>query len=231
MKMGTVVRSIFAWGIYLFYIFYIALAVLYSYTFRTEDGQLGAEIFRYFTNDSNILCALTCVPALFYMLRLKKGKAVRMPVWILILRYVGTVSVTLTLVTVMVYLGRIYGYQSMLAGEDLFLHLIGPALMIFTFVFLESDRPLLRRYTWTALIPVLIYGGFYIHFALVLRPKKGGWRDFYALNTGNRWYLSLFIMLAGTYLLGLILRVLHNAMYLTRKDNRGENHTAVNVLK
>ena len=217
MKKSTIVRSILAWGVYIFYIVFTALAILQAYTHRTYEGhQLGTEIFRYFTNDSAIFCALTCIPALFYMLVLRGGHASRMPSWILILRFAGTVSVALTMGTVAAYLGPLYGYEYMFAGEDLFLHLVGPVLMIFTFIFLESDRPLLRRYTWTALIPVQLYAIYYIHNVLVISKKKGRWPDFYAFNTNNRWYMSLLFMLIITYLIGLILRVLHNTMYLAR---------------
>ncbi len=71
-----------------------------------------AVIFRYFTVDSNILCAVSCVFSLIHMLLGNKTESKA----VMLFRYAGTAAVTVTMMTVLLFLGPLYGYASMFPG-------------------------------------------------------------------------------------------------------------------
>ncbi|MBR3107565.1 MAG: hypothetical protein IKH30_10335 [Clostridia bacterium] len=157
-------------------------------------------IFRYFTVDSNILCAVSCVFSLFYALRRGSGSKA-----VMLLRYAGTAAVTVTMMTVLLFLGILYGYPAMLSGWNLWLHLLGPILAIVSFVWLERDGTFPeKKHLPLAMLPVLVYGIVYYIMVILL----GEWPDFYGFNMSGVWYLSYAGMMAGTALIGVILRKL-----------------------
>lgn len=159
-------------------------------------------IFRYFTVDSNILCAASCVFSLIRTLRGNKagGKAV------MLFRYAGTAAVTVTMMTVLLFLGPLYGYDSMFSRWNLWLHLLGPILAIVSFVWLERDGTFPeKKHLMISMLPVIVYGVVYLVMVVMIGNDKGGWPDFYAFNRSGRWYLSYAAMLAGTALIGIVL--------------------------
>ena len=81
---------------------FICTALAWLSCFRGENGwdrQTGLAALRYFTILSNLFCALA---ALALALTLLGGFA---PRWIWLWKYVGTAAVTVTLLTVLVFLG------------------------------------------------------------------------------------------------------------------------------
>ena len=90
--------------------------------FRKEgrwDLQKGLKSLRFFTILSNLFCAVSAL-----LLVLSSSQ------WAWLLKYVGTVAVTITQLTVQFFLGPDMGYKQMLSGKDLYLHLCGPLLAI-----------------------------------------------------------------------------------------------------
>ena len=164
-------------------------------------------IFRYFTVDSNVLCAVSSAVFLIQALRGHKsdGKAV------MLFRYAGTAAVTVTMMTVLLFLGPLYGYDSMFSRWNLWLHLLGPLLAIVSFVWLERDGTFPeKKHLILSLLPVIVYGAVYLVMAVMIGRDRGGWPDFYGFNIGGRWYLSYAAMMAGTALIGVALRKLRS---------------------
>ena len=164
-------------------------------------------IFRYFTVDSNILCAVSCLFSLIQTLggRRAGSKA------LMLFRYAGTAAVTVTMMTVLLFLGPVYGYASMFSRWNLWLHLLGPILAIVSFVWLERDDAFPeKKHLILSMLPVIVYGAVYLVMVVMLGKDNGGWPDFYGFNGGGRWYLSYVIMLAGTALIGIVLRKLRS---------------------
>ena len=176
----------------------------------TGSGNMRVNrgvIFRYFTVDSNLLCAVSCVFSLIQSLRGRErwGKAS------MLFRYAGTAAVAVTLTTVLVFLGPLYGYPAMFANWNLWLHLLGPVLAILSFVLLERDGTFPeKKHLLLSLLPVVVYGAVYFAMVILLGEEKGGWPDFYGFNMGGRWYVSFAAMLAGTLLIGAALRKLRS---------------------
>ncbi len=170
--------------------------------------QSGARRFVYFTIDSNVLAALSALIALpFKFRRLIRSRPLPTP--LLILDLTSTCAVTVTFLTVILFLGPTIGFSTMYVGNSFWLHLICPLLCIVSFVFdSESDKRIRIPHALFALLPVIIYGAVYFMEVIVI----GGWQDFYGFNAGGFWYVSAIVMLAATFLIALGLRALENAV-------------------
>lgn len=189
-------------------VFFTAWSVGHMFLF-TGSGNMRVRrytIFRYFTVDSNILCAISSA-ALLVQTIWNRGKGSGRGV--MLLRYAGTAAVTVTMMTVLLFLGPMYGYPSMFSGWNFWLHLMGPLLAILSFVWLEKDSPPPEKsHLVVSMLPVIVYGVVYLIMAVMIGEAKGGWPDFYGFNMGGRWYVSYPVMMAGTALIGFILRKL-----------------------
>ena len=176
---------------------------------RSGDGNMevaGIRCLRYFTVLSNILSGLTAAVILAARVR-EKGTV---PQWVLVQKYVGTASVTLTFLTVVLFLGPTQGYIPMFSGNAFFLHLVGPLLAIFSLIFTEQGaEPLSKKHAMLAMLPCVVYGLLYLVMVVFVGWENGGWPDFYGFNIGGMWYLSLAVMYAANWLLCLLLRAFH----------------------
>ena len=109
----------------------IVITTILVVRFFRENGKWsparGKKAFRYFTTQSNVLCA---VSALAMCLFPEKE-------WAYYLKVMGTAAVTVTMLTVLIFLGRLYGYKALLTGSDLFMHLITPLLAIISLCVFE----------------------------------------------------------------------------------------------
>ena len=148
--------------------------------------------FRYFTVLSNVLCALTSLFVLFAWI----GGS--LPLWVILLKFVGTVSVTVTMLTVLLFLGPTSGeWKLLLTGVQLFLHLISPVLAIVSLcVFEHTDFGF--PWVFLGLIPVILYGIFYLYRVVVL-PEDRRMEDFYGFNKNGKWAISVGMMLLLTF--------------------------------
>ena len=133
------------------------------------------------------------------------------------IKYMATVSVALTFMTVMVFLGPLYGYPEMLSGVNFYLHLVVPVLALFECIFL-SRTIYTRRDNLIAVVPMLIYGTLYLANNLINGtgewPDTNDWYGF--LNWGLPMGLIIFAGLCLiTWLAGALIRVVNN--YFDRK--------------
>ena len=175
-------------------VFFTVLAMI-ALVRRTPREKLP-ENFRYFTVLSNLFCALTALILLVCEL------CGAMPPWAAALKYMGTVAVTVTLVTVFVYLLPVTrSLRGLLdAWPELVMHLITPVLAIFSFLGFEQEG-LSAWIIPLGLVPVLLYGLLYFNRVVVARA----WEDMYGFNKGGKWKLSFALMTAGTVIIAVLL--------------------------
>ena len=151
-------------------------------------------LFRYFTTLSNLLSA--GASAAVIAAQLFGG----LPFWVLLLKYVGTSAVALTMLTVVLYLGVVSKkWGTFLSGTGLFVHLICPILAIVSFLAFEKTA----MPAWTmflGIVPAVLYGILYFKKVILAAGE-----DFYGFNDSGKWPLSFVIMLSGTVLIAFLL--------------------------
>ncbi len=183
----------------------ICTALCFVLDFR-KDGvwswKNGVQALRFFTLLSNLFCAGICLLLVFF---LRSGA---LPRWVWVLKYIGTAAVTVTLFTVMVFLGPSVGYKNLLCGAGFYYHLAGPLLAIVSFCFLERLFELSFALSLLGIVPVLLYGLVYL-YKVVLCPEARRWEDFYGYNKSGKWPVSFAAMLAGAFLICILLRFLY----------------------
>ncbi len=155
-------------------------------------------VLRFFTVLSNLFCAAACLAVAVARL------CGTVPNAVLVLKFVGTSAVAVTLLTVLLFLGPfVYDYKTLLSGPDLLLHLICPVLAVASF--LLWDRPKASfGVVFLGVLPVLAYGAFYLYHVVVLQGERR-WDDFYGFNRNGKWIVSFAAMTAAAFLISLVL--------------------------
>ena len=160
-------------------------------------------LFRYFTTLSNVLCAIASL--IVVIMQLCGG----LPFWALLIKYVGTAAVTVTMFTVLLLLGPVsHEWKLLLTRGELFLHLICPLLAIVSFLAFEKTA----MPAWVipiGILPVLLYGMLYLN-RVILAPEKDRWDDFYGFNKKGKWPRSFVMMVLGTALIAFLLWIINN---------------------
>ena len=172
------------------------------------DGNMksvGFRMFVYFTVDSNVFCAIAALCMVPFELKMAFKPGSRVPQWALLFKFMGTMTVTLTLLVVVVFLGPISGdYFGMFEGSNMHMHLMGPLMAIFSFCFLEDYELLPKSKKLLPLSPVVIYGTTYLVMVVFIGPEKGGWYDFYHFYFNGMWYVTYAIIVAVSTAVSLI---------------------------
>ena len=143
----------------------VVLSVVYAVfgmVFSKNDAVLvtsGIGAFKYYTVLSNLLCALTSLICVVYLLF---GKAENLPNELYLLHMAGSSVVSVTLIVVLVYLGPSLGYGPMFSGVCFWLHLFAPVLGIITQMLLTHEEGLKSRSSLWAVVPTILYGIGYI---------------------------------------------------------------------
>ena len=179
---------------------------------KTEEGtyrwSYGSWRFKFFTTLSNVIsaaAALIVIP--FEVAAIIKGTSIPVPA--LVIKYIGTVVVTLTFFTVLFYLGPTQGYKEMYRGVSFYTHFLGAAMAFLSFCFLEKGR-LGLLWVIPAMLPMTIYAIVYRHMVLDKGPLNGGWEDFYGFNVRDRWKISATVMLAIMLGINFLVLICHN---------------------
>ncbi|MBR0385586.1 MAG: hypothetical protein IJI05_03465 [Erysipelotrichaceae bacterium] len=181
----------------------VTIVVMTRY-FKPGNGksamQRGLSSFRYFTIDSNVFSAFVSA---IYLVFITSGKAI--PQWLMVLKFVAAVTVMLTCLTVMLYLGPTYGYKNQLSDVNIHMHLMGPLMAVITTCFFENDMKLKIWQMLLGLIPTAIYGLEYIF--MVSKHKK--WEDFYGFAKSNM-TLSGTLMMILTSIICVLMGFIYN---------------------
>ena len=171
-----------------------------------KDREKFRAAVRFFPVLSTILCSAT---ALIMLSALLAGSV---PEWVWILKYIGTAAVTVTMLTVFLFLAPSVGkdwYDVLLKSlGDLFMHLLTPLMALVSFCVFERRGMTFPRSLF-GLLPVALYGPVYLYHIL-LAPEGKRWNDFYGFNRGGKWPAAMAGMLAGTFLMCLGIMALQN---------------------
>ena len=187
---------------------FLITAVIVAGFFR-KDGQWtperGKKAFRFFTCQSNVLCAAAA------LLTAASALSGTVPEWIWILKYMGTAAVTVTMLTVFLFLAPSVGKdwaKVLLRRGDLFMHLLTPLMALFSFCVLEKQGMTFPQ-SLLGMLPVVLYGPLYL-YKILYAPPQERWEDFYGFNRGGKWPVAFAAMVAGTFLVCMGIMALQN---------------------
>ena len=170
--------------------------------------------FNYFTVDSNLLMATTALVAAIYERKVLTGKREDIPAAVYIFKLVVTVGVTLTMLVTVFYLTPYtmdkYGLFGLFHYGNFFLHLLIPILSIITFTVLERTDKSNFRHTFTAIVPVLLYGVFYISVTMVHMKNEVveegyDWYGFFLQGTRIAFLIVIPAVLVLSYIISVAL--------------------------
>ena len=183
-----------------------AVTAILLFCFSRKDGHWASErvrkAFRFFTVQSNVLCAVSA------LLMAAASLAGNVPEWIWILKYIGTAAVTVTMLTVFLFLAPSIGkgWTKLLKGSDLFMHLLTPLMALISFCVFEK-RTMSFRQSLAGLLSIVLYGPLYL-YKILYAPEGKRWDDFYGFNKNGKWPVMFAVMLTGTFLICLGLMAL-----------------------
>lgn len=170
----------------------------------------GLGSLRYFTVLSNLLAAAASAVYGICLVRLTAGYMNAVPRGVVLLKYAGAVSVALTLLTVLLFLGPTAkdGFASMFLGVNLWFHLIVPVLAIADFCLLNPDGPLGMADSLWACLPMALYALYYLGNILRNGVEKNDWYGYLrgGIPIGAVIALATFL---GTWGVALLMRLAH----------------------
>ena len=184
-------------------IFLVTLVLILLF-FR-NDGKWDVDkvrsAFRYFTVQSNALCAAAALLMCVF------GTAGEPPRIVWLLKYMGTAAVSVTMLTVFFYLAPAIGSLSkLLKGNEFFMHLLTPLMALVSFCVFER-RGMDFPTALLGMLPVILYGALYM-YKVILAPEGKRWEDIYRFNQSGKWRAAFAAMLAGTFLICMALMAL-----------------------
>lgn len=170
-------------------------------------GLLRADGFgglKYFTVQSNLLEGVASV--LWLICIAVRGRETH---WVAVLKYIACACVGLTFLTVMLFLGPLYGYPSMFQRANLFFHLLVPLLAMAEFLLMNREKIGVKENLAVVAAP-LLYGTVYLVNVLVREPTDDPYAyDLYGfLLWGLPVGIAIFAVICLlTFLIGLGLRL------------------------
>ena len=160
----------------------------------TALTTMGLGSLKYFTVLSNLFEGIACLIWLY------SGNER--------IKYIAAVSVTLTFVVVITFLGPLFGYLAMFRGVSFWMHLIVPIGALLEVLFWNKET-FSKKDNLLAVLPMGLYGLYYMANNLINGvgkwPKTNDWYGFL------RWgypigFMFFFVILLVTFLIGLAIR-------------------------
>ena len=179
----VIIVALVAWALYL----------LFTWRIESAVSTSSWNNLKYFTVQSNILMGLVCL----WNLVSNRDH----PYFVL----AGTVSLALTALTVVAFLGPVFGWEIMYMGFNLYMHAIVPILAIIRFMVCQTGKDIKFSGIWKGSILMILYGIVYAANIIVNGISRE--TDWYGFAMWGRWsIIPVFIIIfAITYLLGLII--------------------------
>lgn len=169
-----------------------------GFTFMANTELLatpGVSVFKYYTVDSNVFVGLASLVLIVYEYLYLNKKVKEIPNCVYLIKYVGTVAVTLTFLVTLLYLSPLYGkdFLFLYQNSNFFFHLVIPILSFGSFVLFEKTD-LNFKYTLGGISTTLVYGVYYA-INIVMHQTNGiviSEYDWYGFAKGG--IISIFIV-------------------------------------
>ncbi len=180
------------------------------------SSRLG--ILKYFTVDSNILMGIIALVAAIDEWRVFKGKQSEVRAGSYVLKLIGTVGVTLTMLVTVFFLApttaNTYGFFALFHNSNFFLHLFNPVLSLIVFLGFEKTAKIRFKHTFSGIIPMAVYAVYYVTAALT-HAENG------VIAAGYDWYGFFFGGVTSVlYVLPALLLITYAISFVLWKLNR-----------
>lgn len=198
---------------------FVALSFSLTDFFQSGSSEAGIGALKMFTTISNVIAAFAAAMCLPFQIDGLRRDRYRLPSWIVIVMYVGTVGVFLTFFVAITLISAYQGFvETMFARSGLFLHTINPILITILFVLVVSDARIKFVYSFISIAPIVIYMFLYFLMVFVI----GAWNDHYKTNAFFPWPVSVLLILVVSFGICQGLRILHNLVnkYVTKSIKR-----------
>ena len=172
------------------------------------DGVLLAsnvEGFKYFTVESNVFLGLVALVSIPFDIQIFQGKREDRPIWLFLLHHMAVMSTTVTMLTVLFFLGPTMGYPLMFMQVNLLMHLINPIVGLVRYLCFGHDEKKVKwQFSLLGALPVLLYGSVYVPNVVIHNGYGNPEYDWYGFGAGGAGggILSAFLMTFLTALLG-----------------------------
>ena len=175
---------------------FVAVALSLSDYFDSGSSEAGIGTLKMFTTLSNIVAAFAAAMCLPFQIDGLRRDRYKLPSWIVIIMYVGAVSVFVTFFSAITIISIYQGFvKTMFTKSSLFLHTINPILITLLFVLVVSDTHLKFSHSFISIIPVVIYAIVYFIMVFVVHV----WKDHYKTNAFMPWPVSLLLMMSISF--------------------------------
>ena len=185
----------------------VALSLSLSDFFDSGSSEAGIGTLKMFTTISNIIAATAASMCLPFQIDGLRRDRYRLPYWIVVAMYVGTVGVFITFSIAASIISAYQGFvTTMFTRSSLFMHTINPLLITILFVLVVSDARIKFSYSFISIVPIFIYMVIYFFMVFVFKV----WEDHYKTDAFIPWPASFLLMLLVAFGISQLLRVLHN---------------------
>ncbi len=178
-------------------------------------SESNFHAFKYFTVDSNVFAGLVALVFLIYKLSPSGKRNSKLPKVLYVLKLAATTGVTLTMMVTVFFLAphSTTTYFAYFMNSNFFMHLVTPLLCIISFVFFEPAEKHPFALTFAGIIPMLLYGFYYIpNILLHLENGKTShdydWYGFLGGGVNTIWFVVPLVV-AVTWVFSILLWVLN----------------------
>lgn len=198
-------------------VFLTLFAIAGSLIMYVRKGIDPAELFHWFTINSNSLTAVgACMIVPFAVEGISK-KYFSYPKWVAMLHYSGMVCTTLTMVFAAAFISWV-DPELAFGGSNLYLHILCPCLVLVSFFLVESGHHLTKKDALIACIPTFLYELIYLWCVFIVGKENGGWEDMYFMNTYIPFPVSAVGITALAVGISLLIGYLYNRQTRKRHD-------------
>lgn len=174
---------------------------------NVQAGIRPIDLFQYFTTDANAITALGATMILPFAIEGFRKKRFYCPKWAVFFYYVG-VTCTTMIMLVAVFVIRIVDFELAFLGNNFFLHVLCPIMILITFFLIESYYKITLKTSLSTLVPVFIYAVVYIYKVIIVGEEAGGWRDLYYF--AGHPVLAFCSMMTTTFVVAVLVAFIYN---------------------
>lgn len=166
----------------------------------------GFKNFKYYTVLSNVFAGIVSVISLAVSGEKKKDM-------ITVLRLTAASMVTITFLTIALFLGPLYGMARMYRNANFFFHLVVPVITVINYLFVADNAAVKFKATFMSAALTFLYGLVYLMNCIINGigewPDTNDWYGF--LNWGYPVGLMIFAVITlFSWLVAVILRFIRN---------------------